>query len=534
MRGKAIVVVLCVTLFALVLAAPAMAGQQTAIINAANSVDLYTYTPTTTGTFAVTISFTRADGTGTPAYPEAEVDGCVQTYDGTEDYFDVDVAGLYSGTNPCTGSYSVKASGVNKPIYLTVLGYVGQVPYRVVATFNGTTVIDSGAIDVTNPAQKWAYGVDSDLYLPNTGTLLSGFQTWPGSLNRGTGVSDVYANWDDYVYSRTESPLVENYSVEYTNSPAVWDVTSINAAKTGKWYIPSPMKWTAAVRPNVWTNIATDQYPRPGNSSATTAKCWYTISWPDAALADAPTYFWGATSFLAASRASFSGSGDKKCQYSFKFNGDSLKWWYTKFNKGGIAKMTIDSVDKGNVDLYNATLQTKQSTTYSGLGAGNHTAVVTNTGTKNASSTGYWITHDAFEAKSDTTDVTPFSENNMDPYTQYKWGVTSSASASGGTWTASGDKGGGLAFSFQGTSITWKYTKFNKCGIARVYIDGVDKGTVDQYSSTLSYQQTTTFSGLPNAWHTILIVSDQTKNASATGYWTTHDAFTVGATTYEN
>jgi hypothetical protein len=206
---------------------------------------------------------------------------------------------------------------------------------------------------------------------------------------------------------------------------------------------------------------------------------------------------------------------------------------YEKSPKAGIASVTIDGVAQPNVDQYAATVQFKQSTTFSNLSAGAHTVVIKSTGTRNANSTGTFLYHDAFYTTTDSADLTPDSENNYDGSTTYTWERVNFASASGGSFSDSASPSSALAFTFSGTSITWKYLKSPKGGIANVWIDGVPQTNVDQYGSSVSLASTT-YSGLANALHTIFIKPSGTRNASSSGVFLYHDAFVVGSTTFEN
>ena len=249
-------------------------------------------------------------------------------------------------------------------------------------------------------------------------------------------------------------------------------------------------------------------------------------------------YFWPTVTSAAASKRNYSADVSTGASLSATFSGDSITWVYEKNSACGIANVTIDGVSKGTVDQYSANPVFKATTTWSGLGAGNHTIVITNSKTKDAASSNTFITHDAFLADgvNDASDPTPVLENNYDGETTYQWAKINNAGASGGSYSADVGTSAAVAFEFTGTSVTWKYTKNSACGIANVYIDGVFKGQVDQYSSlpTPVYQASTTFSGLANATHVLLVVNSKTKDSGSSNTFLTVDAFVVGSTTYEN
>jgi hypothetical protein len=81
---------------------------------------------------------------------------------------------------------------------------------------------------------------------------------------------------------------------------------------------------------------------------------------------------------------------------TFSFSGTSIRWVHLQFPHMGIANVTIDGINKGNVDLYSSSSLWQQVNTYSSLGSGNHTITITVTGTKHPSSTGTWVDVDAF------------------------------------------------------------------------------------------------------------------------------------------
>jgi hypothetical protein len=544
MRRKPLVLLTMAALLLLVamaFAPGAFAGTLTKIMYAQENITYYTYTPTTTGTLHVALSWTNPDGTGAPLFPVAEIDGVVQTYDSKtgELYYDIDVAGLYSGTNPQSGDVPVAAGGVNNTIYVGVTSYVEDVPYHITATWTPTGGSATTVINQTG----MAYASSGEAYVPSTaGSWLSVLQTWPGSLNRSTGVSNVWANWDDYVWSRAEAGAVkmtDNYSVEYV-PPIVTPVNNISANLKGRWYNVGPEIWTAAAVPNVWTDISLDQYPKPGSlpyTGTNSAPAWFTYAYTDSAISDAntkPGYMWPNVTSASASQRNFSAEAATSATLTYNFYGTSLKWIYTKGPRAGIASVKIDGAEAGPVDQYAAAVTYKQSTTFSGLSAGNHTVVIKSTGTKNSASSGLFVYHDTFATTTDSADPTPNSENNYDGSTTYAWGKVNTASASGGSFSFNSATSSALAFTFSGTSIQWTYVKGPRAGIANVWIDGVAKPSVDQYASAVTYGASTTFSGLSNAVHTILIKSTTTKNAASSGLFTYHDAFVVGGVTYQD
>ena len=72
-----------------------------------------------------------------------------------------------------------------------------------------------------------------------------------------------------------------------------------------------------------------------------------------------------------------------------------------------------------------------------------------------------------------------------------------------------------------------------------MWIDGVAKGTVDQYGRRPKRRgaplaASITYSGLGAGMHTILIVNTGEKSAASSGTVVTSDAFVVGEMTFED
>ena len=94
------------------------------------------------------------------------------------------------------------------------------------------------------------------------------------------------------------------------------------------------------------------------------------------------------------------------------------------------------------------------------------------------------------------------------------------------------DAGSRATFSFTGTSVSWIGYRDEWSGIAKVYIDGALKATVDTYSSPSKAQTAAyTISGLAAGAHTIAVEATGTRNAASQGLWVWVDAFDyTGAT----
>lgn len=523
-----LLVALLVTVLAV--AAPgASAGQVTKIQYPQQSCDIYeVVAPTGARNISAELSWTDVSGNAIDGYPTSEVDLNLQGPSGSDAYADLTDSTWYSGDNPLTTS-AVKATA-GETYYVGVMPWIGDCKYTLTIKINGV------AID-GYPVTGTVYGGGGEVFVPSNGTWHSCVQWWAGT----TG--SVYSCWNDYVYERVAGDTFDTMAEAYTSTmvapqPAV--TTTVNGSGTNpnsnKWYSVIPEIWPSAANPNTWPSGAS--VPKPGSLlwNGTGASAWYTYSFADSSVTtDKPGYFWSTTGVATASQRSFSSDASSASSLTYRFYGPSVKWVYPTYKYGGIQNVYVDDVLQGTVDQYSSSLVQKNSKTYSGFGSSSyHTIKIASSKTKNTSSSGFFLYHDAFEGLDSASDPTPRAENNLDGMTTYDIAHSSSASASGGTFASTKSATAALAYTFYGTSITWKYNTYKYGGIQRVLIDGVRQSDVDQYSSSMAFQQTTTFSGLTAGWHTILINGTGTKNTSSSGYFLYHDAFIVGSTTIED
>jgi fibronectin type 3 domain-containing protein len=105
------------------------------------------------------------------------------------------------------------------------------------------------------------------------------------------------------------------------------------------------------------------------------------------------------------------------------------------------------------------------------------------------------------------------------------WSTISDPAAGDGAFKQSSASASAV-FTFTGTSVTWVTKKGPDQGIARVYLDGQDKGTVDLYASTEQWQYLAySLKNLSPDTHTLRIEVTGTKNASSSDTKVSIDAF---------
>ena len=165
---------------------------------------------------------------------------------------------------------------------------------------------------------------------------------------------------------------------------------------------------------------------------------------------------WTATSATAASGGSFRYT-DAAGSCTVSFNGTYLAWLAKKSTVYGKAKLTLDGVDQGTVDLYNATVIYGKVWETGTLAAGTHTLTIAWTGTKNSLATDYNISVDAFDVAGNLVPAPKLNHyEQTDSHLLYAgtWTATSATAASGGSFRYT-DAAGSCTVSFNGTYLAW-------------------------------------------------------------------------------
>ena len=147
------------------------------------------------------------------------------------------------------------------------------------------------------------------------------------------------------------------------------------------------------------------------------------------------------------------------------------------------------------------------------------------------------ITMDADRSASATFEPGPTSVTLADghPSIAYGgWQGVEDAAASEGSYRVSAKKSEVATWvSPAATSITWIARTGPDRGKASVTIDGASKGTIDLYASSPG-SLSTTFGGLTNSTHTVVVKVLGQKRAASSGTSVTVDAFAAASVTHED
>jgi bacillopeptidase F len=111
----------------------------------------------------------------------------------------------------------------------------------------------------------------------------------------------------------------------------------------------------------------------------------------------------------------------------------------------------------------------------------------------------------------------------------YRWGVVKTAKAYGRSYLSATAKGSTLTTTFRGRAVTWYTMTGPGQGRATVFVDGVAKGKVNNWSTATSWHVARTVKGLKAGNHTLKVVVAGAKGAtSGTGTAVAFDGLKVG------
>ena len=95
------------------------------------------------------------------------------------------------------------------------------------------------------------------------------------------------------------------------------------------------------------------------------------------------------------------------------------------------------------------------------------------------------------------------------------------------TISYSEEPGAEASLTFEGTSLTWAFTKAPNRGLAEIFIDGITRGSVDLYSPAVQWQRRVEFTGLSPGRHTVTVRVLGQKQSASQGVFADVDAFEV-------
>jgi alpha-amylase len=170
-----------------------------------------------------------------------------------------------------------------------------------------------------------------------------------------------------------------------------------------------------------------------------------------------------------------------------------------------------------------------------GLSSGTHTLTIEVTHERAAKTDGSWVWIDGFDIENGaglpggvTAGTGRVEENHPALLFTGRWYANANPDHSGGSAVLATDAGSRATINFNGTGVSWIAYRDEWSGIARVYVDGQLRTTIDN-DLVPSQTRATPYiiTGMPAGTHALTIEVTGTRNASSKGSWVWIDSFDV-------
>ncbi|HET7311765.1 MAG TPA: hypothetical protein VFJ17_10625 [Mycobacteriales bacterium] len=207
-------------------------------------------------------------------------------------------------------------------------------------------------------------------------------------------------------------------------------------------------------------------------------------------------------------------------QATWAFRGRSITWWTVSGPTEGKAAVYVDGHRKAIVNNYAPEASYRVARTFKRLGAGRHVLTIRVLGVKGRQSgTGTSVGVDAFTVGKTRTNS---------PRLGMSWHKLSGTAYYGRHAVVANLKGEVISLTFRGTSIAWTTIRNRTQGKAAIYVDGVRKAIVDNYSTTSRTKVNRWVRGLTDSVHTVRIVVLGKHHKGGKGNNVTVDRFAIG------
>lgn len=234
------------------------------------------------------------------------------------------------------------------------------------------------------------------------------------------------------------------------------------------------------------------------------------------AVVGAPT--WRTAPASAALGGSYVVSGDKGASASYTVSASSWSWFTSWGPDRGKADVYVDGAKAATLDLYRSSTVHQVRYDFSWGSSGPHVLKIVVTGARNSRSKGTLVPFDGMKVGSTTYKT---------PRLSHTWAGVSTSKASGGRLARERLAKATFTMPFRGTRVDWYTVTGPSQGKADVYIDGVKRLTIDNYSASSKFNVRRSITGLSDARHTLKIVVLGTRRAAATGTYISVDRIVV-------
>jgi hypothetical protein len=225
----------------------------------------------------------------------------------------------------------------------------------------------------------------------------------------------------------------------------------------------------------------------------------------------------------------------KGARASLTFTGSGINWLGVSDGWAGLATVYLDGV-MTIVDTYsNPSHYQRAIFTARGLATGPHTISIEVMHERGPGTEGSWVWIDAFDIENGapipggiTASAGRVEDSNASLAFTGRWYSNASPAHSGGTAVLAMDAGFRITINFKGTGVSWIGYRDEWSGMARVYVDGEAKTTIDNYQSPSEARAVLyNIGGLSPGPHSLTIEVTGTRNSSAKASWVWVDAFDV-------
>lgn len=219
---------------------------------------------------------------------------------------------------------------------------------------------------------------------------------------------------------------------------------------------------------------------------------------------------------------------------TLSFTGTGISWIGVKDGWSGLATVSLDG-SMTVIDSYSAIARYQYVLfTAHGLSAGPHTLSIEVTHERGPGTEGSWVWIDAFEIENGspipggiTAHTGRVEEDDAALLYTGRWYPNVNPNHSGGRAVLAMDAGARVTIRFNGTGIAWNAYRDEWSGVARVYLDGEEKATIDTYLSPSGRGVPYSVNGLDFRTHSLTIEITGTHNESAKASWVWLDSFDV-------
>lgn len=186
-------------------------------------------------------------------------------------------------------------------------------------------------------------------------------------------------------------------------------------------------------------------------------------------------------------------------ELSFRFTGSSVRWFGVRGPDRGLAAVLVDGVPQGTVDQYARRVRFGAVGSFGDFAPGDHVLTIRVLGKKgHPEAGGTFVSVDAFAVDGGPVQPTPPAETS--------WRRVRARGASAGAYVVSDLPGATATWRFRGRGFDWYTVTGPGQGVARVFVDGVLRATVDNAAPSTAFGVRRSVRGLPDGVHSVRVV----------------------------